>query len=70
MNIKRTEKHEEARNSLPDSLRPVFDLLAEDYRFAAMQHHGAPYVSYVILADLIRAGWRRTGESEAGEESP
>ena len=30
----RTEKHEQARSGLPDKLRPVFDELVEDYRFA------------------------------------
>jgi hypothetical protein len=51
-------KRDEARASIPDDLRPVFDQLANDYRFAAMKHHGAPFVSYVVLAELVRMGWR------------
>lgn len=43
---KRTEKHEQARNSLPDELKPIFDDFVADYKFAAIKHQGAPYVSY------------------------
>ena len=60
-NPKRTEKHEAARASVPEELRPVFDQLVEDYRFAATVHHGSPFVSYVTLAEIVRAGWRLTG---------
>ena len=56
---KRTVKHSEARNSLSPDLVPVFDKLVEDYKFAATMHHGSPFVSYVVLADLVKAGWRR-----------
>ena len=59
---KRTEKHETARMGLTEELRPVFDRLVEDYRFAATVHHGTPFVSYVVLTEIIRAGWRLTAE--------
>jgi hypothetical protein len=59
---RRTEKHEIARNSLPESLRPVFDDFVADYRFAATKHHGAPFVSYIVLAEMVRTGWRLTAE--------
>ena len=62
MTERRTPKHEEARNSLPDDLKPIFDEFVADYRYAASMRHGAPYVSYVVLADMIRAGWRLTVE--------
>jgi hypothetical protein len=35
-----------------------FDALVEDYKFYASVHYGSRLVSYVILADLIRSGWR------------
>lgn len=60
-NPKRTEKHDAARTSVPEELRPVFDQLVEDYRFAATVHHGSPFVSYVTLAEIVRAGWRLSG---------
>lgn len=57
---KRTEKHEQARNTLPEELRPIFDDLVADYKFASVTHHRSAYVSYAVLADLVRAGWRLT----------
>ncbi len=59
---KRSAKHEEARASLPENLRSVFDGLVADYKFAAASRHGSPWVSYVVLADLVRDGWRRSSE--------
>ena len=60
--IRRTEKHTQARNSLPPELIPSFDALVEHYRFYAVTHYGSPFVSYVVLADLIRAGWRLSAD--------
>jgi len=42
---------------------PVFDQFVEDYKFAGTIHHGSPFVSYVILAEMVRAGWRLTAEA-------
>ena len=58
----RTEKHEQARNGLPDDLKPVFDELVEDYKFATIQRYGQGYVAYIVLADLVRGGWRHVAE--------
>jgi hypothetical protein len=55
---KRSPKHEEARNTLPDELKPVFDEMVEDYKFATAKRYGTGYVAYIVLADLIRVGWR------------
>jgi hypothetical protein len=59
---KRTEKHAQARNSLQDELKPIFNDFVGDYKFAATKHHGAPYVSYIVLAEKVRAGWRLAAE--------
>lgn len=59
----RTEKHEQARNSLPDELKPVFDELVEDYKFATIKRYGQGYVAYVVLADLVKVGWRHVAEA-------
>lgn len=59
---KRTDKHEEARNSLPDDLKPAFDEIVEDYKFATVKRYGNGYVAYIVLADLIRVGWRHTAD--------
>lgn len=58
----RSPKHEEARNSLPEELQPVFDELIADYHFATIQRFGRGYVAYGVLADLVRVGWRHTPE--------
>ena len=60
--VKRSEKHEQARNSLPEELRSIFDSFVEDYKFAGTIHHGSPFVSYIILAEMVKAGWRPSGE--------
>lgn len=60
----RTPKHEEARKSLPEDLLEPFDALVADYKFYASVHYGARLVSYRILADLVRAGWRPHQQSE------
>jgi hypothetical protein len=57
-----TPKHAEARKALPENLQPIFEDLVADYRWLAAVHHRAPFVSYVVLADLVRNGWRRSGE--------
>jgi hypothetical protein len=56
--VKRSEKHEAARASLPEELCPIFDQFVEDYKFAGTIHHGSPFVSYIILAEMVKAGWR------------
>ena len=57
-----SEKQIEARNSLPDKLKPVFDDFVSDYKYAATLRHGRPYISYIVLADMVRAGWRLVAE--------
>jgi hypothetical protein len=61
-NVIRSEKYEQARNSLPEELRSIFDAFVEDYKFAGVIHHGSPFVSYIILAEMVKAGWRASGE--------
>lgn len=59
---KRSEKYEEARSSLPENLRPIFEQLYDEYRFAAQLHCGQPFVSPKVIAELVKAGWRVSGE--------
>jgi hypothetical protein len=65
---KRSQKHEEARNTLPDELRAVFDEIVEDYKFATAKRYGSGYVAYIVLADLIRVGWRHVADPLADKE--
>jgi hypothetical protein len=57
---KRTPKFAQARESLPEELRPVYDQLVEEYGFYALKHQGRRWVSYAIIAELVRDGWRPT----------
>jgi len=59
---KRSEKYEQARSTLPEELRPVFDQFVDDYKFAGTVHHGSPFVSYIILSEMVKAGWRPTAD--------
>ncbi len=59
----RSASHDDARDSLPPHLREVFEPLVAEYKFLAGVHHGRSYVSYVVLADLIRSGWRPSAEA-------
>jgi len=61
-------KQEEARNTLPEELKPIFDEFVADYKYHASLRHGAPYVSYIVLADMVRAGWRNVSEPKNGEK--
>jgi hypothetical protein len=56
-------KHAEARDALSEELRPAFDALVSDYQFYASVHYASRFVSYLILADLVRAGWRASAPS-------
>jgi hypothetical protein len=60
MSQERSYKETEVRETLPDNLKSIFDALVADYKYAATMRHGRPYISYIVLADLIRAGWRLT----------
>ena len=64
MDYKKSEKYIEALNSLSDELKPIFEEFVSDYRYAATARHGKPYVSYIVLADMVRAGWRCSAESQ------
>jgi hypothetical protein len=63
----RTEKHTIARESLTDDQKPLFDKMVIHYRYAAVLHHRSPFVSYLVLAELIKLGWRfPDGEANGG----
>ena len=62
MEQKPSEKQIEARNSLPDELKPIFDDFVADYKYSATMRHGRPYISYIVLTDMVRAGWRLSAE--------
>jgi hypothetical protein len=55
---KRSPRFVEARESLPERLREIYDQLVASYAYHSLRHHGREFVSYSIIADLVRDGWR------------
>jgi hypothetical protein len=55
---KTSPKYLEARESLPEDLRPVYDRLVDEYSFHTEVSYGRGYVAYRVLAALVRDGWR------------
>jgi hypothetical protein len=53
------EKRARAEATLDGSLHPTFERLIEDYAVSAKIHAGEVVIEYNVLADLVRAGWRR-----------
>jgi len=56
-------RKKQALESVPEEFRPIYKQLVSEYQFHCIQRHGRPFVSYLILADLINDGWRPTHES-------
>ena len=65
-----TNKREQARNTLPDDLWPVFEELVEDYKFATLTRCGRGYVAYMVLADLVKVGWRHVATALSDTDPP
>lgn len=55
-------KKDLAFESLPPELHEVFQRLISEYQYHCILRYGKPFVSYIILADMIRSGWRPTHE--------
>ena len=62
MTEKISGKNSEARESLPDELKIFYDEFVSGYKYAATLRHGSPYISQIVLADMVRAGWRLSAE--------
>ena len=57
-----SKKYKEAEAILPDDLKPIFNRFVEEYEFLTKTHFGRGYVAYMVLADLVLAGWRPSAE--------
>lgn len=62
MDYKNSGECKEPKASLPEELRGVCDKFVADFRHAATPRYGKPYVSYIVLADMVKAGWRCTAK--------
>lgn len=52
-------KKAEAREALPESLRPVFDKLCEETLYWSQYYYGSHFVSYSIIKELVEDGWTK-----------
>jgi hypothetical protein len=53
------ERRARAEATLPSPLHRTFEQLVDDYVVSAKIHAGEVVMEYDVLADLVRAGWRR-----------
>ncbi len=60
-----SSKYREAEESLPKELRPTYKNLVEQYEYMTTLYYGRGYVAYKVLAELVLAGWRLSGEPSA-----
>lgn len=56
----------EAREGLPEELRPVYDEMVADYSWLTTKTFGRGYVAYAVLAEMVRIGWRPTKQALEG----
>ena len=61
--LPKSPKFLEARESLPEELRPVYDEIVTDYSWCTIKRYGRGYVAYAVLAEMVSMGWRPTPTS-------
>ena len=62
MASKKSEKFLQARDTLSDDLKPIYDDFVEQYAFHTERLFGRGYVAYEVLAALVCDGWRPSAE--------
>lgn len=55
-------KSKEAESKLPEDLRPIYHQMVRDYEYITHLQYGRGYVAYEVLAQMVLAGWRPSGE--------
>jgi hypothetical protein len=55
---KKSPKFYEVRDSLPEELRSIYEEMVSSYAFYSLKYHGREWVSFQIIADLVKEGWR------------
>ena len=61
-------KSREAEAALPEDLRPVYRRMVQDYEFLTHVKYGRGYVAYEVLAEMVLAGWRPSGEAHSASQ--
>ena len=67
-------KSKEAEAKLPQELRAVYRQMVQQYEFLTHVKYGRGYVAYEVLAEMVLAGWRPSGDMHpssrfAGEDT-
>ena len=57
-NLRTSPKFLKARESLPEELRPIYEQMVDQYSFYALKHYGRAWVAYMVIAELVKDGWR------------
>jgi hypothetical protein len=55
-------KYREVESRLPPELRTVYCQMVQQYEFLTNVQFGRGYVAYAVLAEMVLAGWRPSGE--------
>lgn len=58
--VTKSLKFLEAKESLPEELRPIYERMVEEYAFHALKLYGRGWVAYQVIARLVEEGWRPT----------
>ncbi len=55
-------KYRAAESKLPQELRAVYREMVRQYEFLTHVRYGRGYVAYEVLAEMVLAGWRLSGD--------
>jgi hypothetical protein len=60
----KSQKYISAKNALPKNLHSIYEQLVDEYIFYTNKHYGNGYVSFQVLADLVKDGWKPREEDK------
>jgi len=52
-------KKQEAREALPENLRPTYDRMCEETQYWSQYYYGSTLISYSIIKELVEDGWTK-----------
>lgn len=58
----------EAEAKLPEDLRGMYRQTVEQYEFLTHVKYGRGYVAYEVLAEMVLAGWRPSGDTHPSSQ--
>lgn len=63
-----SEKSKAVEATLPTELRAIYRQMVTDYEFLTHIRFGKGYVAYEVLAQMVLAGWRPSGEAHSSSD--